>query len=609
MNAPIEAAAPRGKRKGAGTKPAPAAPDEDPPDGGAPAPPGERPRDPGPSPVRPIGHRMMRFYFFNRSGELVELAAQALGQKSVLRALFGGADAEAYLRNRWPHFDKDGNWTQGFNTSACSGWLTDSCIDLGIFDPDRLPLRGHGVWRAQGAIAIHVGGKVIFLAEDGQPLETRPAGFATRGALWPAQDDVPPPAPACDAATAQQVERMFARWNWWNLGEERIFTGLWAAGLLGAAIGWRSHGILVGPAGTGKSTLLELYCDLSPLALFLNGYTEAGVRQLLSGRAAPLVLDEADEDAESMGRLQRVISLLRLASGGAGGKVVKGSGEGRPTLHTFTSPTVLGSIFAPPLMSQDASRITKMELIPIPAGAPPLPIEAMKSWSQKQAPGLWGRAITGLQRFRNNLATVRAVLLAPPYKCAPRLADQLGTILAARAMILEDDPLDARAAEDDILAVRWLLRSPAQAAEEGASTLCLQHLMTSQPDVWENGQKPTIESLVSRAVGAADEDARRKLVNIGLKLARFPFSGNGPECLLVARSHAALAKIFTATPWAGGRWCDALKYLPGASSPADPVSFCKGFKPRAVVIPLDCLPGDDDGAPKPAPVDVDDIPL
>jgi len=44
------------------------------------------------------------------------------------------------------------------------------------------------------------------------------------------------------------------------------------------------------------------------------------------------------------------------------------------------------------------------------------------------------------------------------------------------------------------------------------------------------------------------------LVNIGLQLARYPFSGNGPECLSVARSLAALAKIFTATPWAGGRW-------------------------------------------------------
>jgi hypothetical protein len=75
-----------------------------------------------------------------------------------------------------------------------------------------------------------------------------------------------------------------------------------------------------------------------PFALLIA----AVVRQLLSGRVAPLILDETDEDAESMGRLQRVISLLRLASGGAGGKVVKGSGEGRPTLHTFTSPTILG---------------------------------------------------------------------------------------------------------------------------------------------------------------------------------------------------------------------------------------------------------------------------
>jgi len=70
-----------------------------------------------------------------------------------------------------------------------------------------------------------------------------------------------------------------------------------------------------------------------------------------------------------------------------------------------------------------------MELLPIPAGTPSVPIETMKAWAQKHDPGLWERAIAGLPRFRNNPATVRA-------------------------MILEDEPLDARAAEDDILVIR-----------------------------------------------------------------------------------------------------------------------------------------------------------
>jgi len=265
--------------------------------------------------------------------------------------------------------------------------------------------------------------------------------------------------------------------------------------------------------------------------------------------------------------------------------------------YTFMSPAILGSVLAPPLMPQDATRITKMELVRIPDGVPVLPIEAMMAWAKQNAAGLWGRAIEGIPRFRANLATVRAALLGRG--CSPRLADQLGTILAARAMMLEDEPLDATAAEEDSLAVSWLLQTRLQAIEEGGSMRCLQHLLSSTADVQESGQRPTFERLIARARGGSDVGARDKLIDHGLKLARFPLRSDAPESLLIARTHPALSKVFTGTLWAGGRWCDDLKHLPGACAPTDPVSFRRGVKPRCVVVPLDCLPGEDDAEPAP----------
>jgi energy-coupling factor transporter ATP-binding protein EcfA2 len=235
------------------------------------------------------------------------------------------------------------------------------------------------------------------------------------GALWPALADLTPPAPPLSAELAQQVERMFTHWHWWNDGEHKVFTGLWAAGLLGAAISWRPHGLLVGPPGSGKSTLLDLYACLSPLAMSVNDYSAAGVRQMLTGRAAPLILDEADEDPETMGRLQQV---LRRASGGEGARVVRGTGEGKAMRSDFMSPAILGSVLAPPLMPQDATRITKMELIRIPDDAAALPIDAMMTWARNNAAALWGRAIEGIPRFRLNLAMIRAALIR--LGCSPR---------------------------------------------------------------------------------------------------------------------------------------------------------------------------------------------
>jgi hypothetical protein len=102
----------------------------------------------------------------------------------------------------------------------------------------------------------------------------------------------------------------------------------------------------------------------------------------------------------------------------------------------FMSPAMLGSVLAPPLMPQDATRITKMELIRIPGSAATLPIDAMMTWARNNAAALWGRAIEGIPRFRLNLAMMKTALIG--LGCSPRLADQLGTILAARAtMMLE----------------------------------------------------------------------------------------------------------------------------------------------------------------------------
>jgi hypothetical protein len=414
------------------------------------------PRDPGPSPVHPLGSYNGRFYFFDHCGQLRKLSASSLRHHSVLISLFLG-NAE-WLRNRFPRFDGKFNWRKGFNTRECNSWLVDQCSRRGLFDPERLPARrGHGVWPASDTIAAHAGDRVIFMSRDSVAPEEYAAGLIVRGALWLQQPARTPPAPASAAATAQQVERMFGMWHWRNLGEERIFTGLWAAGLLGAAIRWRAHGLLVGPAGSGKSTLLELHCALSPLATLATDYTAPGVRQLLTGHAAPLVLDVADEDPEAMDRLQAVLSMLRGAPSGDGARVILGSGDGKPMACAFMSPAILCGEVAPSLMPRDGAHITKMELMRIPDGAPVLPIEAMMAWAKQQAAGLWGRALDGIPRFRVNLATVRAALLGRG--CSPRLADQLATILAARAMMLDDEPLNATGAEEDARAVSWLLQA------------------------------------------------------------------------------------------------------------------------------------------------------
>lgn len=552
---------------------------DDPPEGGDVA------DGPGPCPITALGHRDGAYWFFDVAGQLRMLTAQQLGQSPQLVSLFGRSIG--WAKQAYPQFDRDGNRTEWFSVRNCGAALVQMCHDSGLFN-SREPVRGLGVWRADGQIVAHLGDRVLATATG----DMQPAGFRAHGSLWPAHPRIEPPGPPASVAMAEQVETLFRRWNWSrrsSLSDEvRIFTGLWAAGLLGAAIAWRPHALVVGPPGSGKSSLLELYAALSPLAEMSNDYTEAGLRQMITGRAAPLILDEADEDPDSMGRLQKVIGLLRRASGGSGAQVTRGSGDGKAQRFEVMSPAVLGAVLPPPLGPADATRITRMDLLPRPrAGARELPGDAGIAWARAHAASLWGRALAGLPRFAANLLLLRAELL--DRGCAPRLADQLGTILAARGMMLQDDPMDSTDAQEAIVLASWLAETIDQQEVDGGPRACLQRLLASPAEMIEGGQHPTLDRLIDRARGPDEAGVRNLLIDHGLKLAPWPHRGGGPPCLLVANAHPRLERIFANTLWANGRWNEDLRRLPGAEVPPDPVSFRKGVKPRCVVIPAALL--------------------
>lgn len=560
-------------------------------------------------PVVPIGHDAALFYFFTPAGQVKALRAHSLGQSAELVALFGGAgEGVEWLRESFPQFDREGQATNWFSAREAGAWLVAQCFAAGILREDE-PRRGPGVWRGEAGPIVHVGDAVRFYAgeagADGLPYSERRAGFRAAGALWPAHAPLAPPDRIATAGEAARLETYFERWHWRTAEGAAIFYGLWSAGLLGAAIRWRAHGLVVGPPGSGKSTLLELYEAASPLAAVVNDYTEAGLRQAMSQRAAPLILDEAEGD--DRGRLSAVIRLLRKASGGGGARVLRGSADGTPQRFDVSSPAVLGGVLPPTLEPQDETRITRLDLAPRAEGGPSLPSLEDVARVRGFAPKLWSRALAGLPRFAANLAGFRAEILGRG--CPPRLADQIGTILAARAMMLADAPLAPADIEEDCdrFARAGFVRSEGELAAEQGPALCLAHLLQSPADMTEHGERPSIAQLLARARGPLEEeDARhagRVLVAHGVKVARYPMSGgaDAPWCLWVAFSHPRLRRLFGESRWSEGRWHEDLRNLPGAVVPRDPVHI--GAKVRAVAVPLELvLEGLEAGArPAPAP--------
>jgi hypothetical protein len=558
-------------------------------------PPGEA--DPQGCPVVALGHRNGMFVFFNAAGELREMGAQALGQSPQLVALFGA-------RIRWaisafPQRDKDGEPTGWFSARAVNRHLVEACYSAGLFRSEE-PKRGVGIWRAGDQVVVHAGASVLF---PGESWREQRAGFRAHGALWPAAPSVMQ-APAsedepswaervsspCDPERAAWVEELIGRWNWEQPSAPAVFFGLLCAGLLGAALRWRPHGLVVGPEGSGKSTLMELYAAASPLALVWNDYTEPGLRQALSGRGAPVVLDEAEDDKEGQDKMRRTIMLLRRASGGRGAVKVQGGEGGRAQVFEVNAAAVLGAILPPDLEPQDASRITRLDLGRRVPGGKGLPSDAEIQALRELAPSLLGRALAGMERFTRNLDLLRKELME--CGCAPRLADQVGTILAARQMMLSDDPLEGDTAAHDLVEeFRWLAVTEAEMEPDRGPAAALAHLLQSPADLQRHGERPSIGTLVMKgAMDDADgEEARRILSDHGLELASYPKRSRAERCLYVANKHPRLSRIFEGTRWGGGKWREDLGRLPGAIKPPD-TQWVGASKTRCVIVPAPLIP-------------------
>jgi hypothetical protein len=234
-------------------------------------------------PVVFLGQYGGDFRFFDHMGQLRVLAAHHITQPAQISVLFGKEGAQ-WLALAFPALSQRNVPTGRFDAADVGDWIIDQSSRAGLFDP-RLPVRGVGVWRADDVAVLHLGDRLVW---DG---EERPPGLRAAGALWPAHPAAVKLAPPAPPEDANHLETLFARWNWRQPMAAAVLFGLYAAGMMGAAIPWRPHGFVVGEAGSGKSTLFDMLAEANPLATLVNDYTEAGLRQTLATHASAALLE------------------------------------------------------------------------------------------------------------------------------------------------------------------------------------------------------------------------------------------------------------------------------------------------------------------------------
>lgn len=457
----------------------------------------------------------------------------------------------------------------------------------GVYDPGRI--RGRGAWEDGGKPVLHQGSSLIvsgnrvgltehksrYIYEAAAPLDQGASG------------DVLP------ASKAVHLVELCDLLSWERPISSKLLVGWCVVAPICGALNWRPHVWVTGPAGSGKSWVVDniLRPVIGPAALMVqSNTTEAGLRQELKHDARPVVFDEAEgEDRQAQKRIQNVLELMRQASTDSGAAILKGTVSGKAMSFRIRSAFAFSSIGVNLQQQADASRVTVLSLVRNQRPTASEEFEFIKStWAKVLTPdfcaGLRARAVSLLPIIRKN-ATVfgRA---AAEHLGSQRTGDQVGALLAGVFALYKSREASLDEAREWVAGQDW--GAVVDTEDSADESRCLARILESPARV--QGDKAAHDMTVGELVEIALADyypgdvspahAEKAAARLGIKI--------DAEGVVISNKHTAIARMLDGTPW-GLNWPRILARLQGATVTGKAVRFGAGSVARGVVIPVEYI--------------------
>jgi hypothetical protein len=542
--------------------------------------------DPGPTcPLKVLGEYDGHFHFFNPRGAYRVLSARQLGSKADLLGLLLGMTV--WLWTCFPRFATrkiEGELRMvpiGYSVPAAAAWLMEQCARLPMFGP-HIVFRRPGVWPGDdGEPVVHCGDGLLIKGV------WRPAGMRTGDIIWPSDYPVARPSEPCDGHVGRDIQaRIQEYWQFRHGGGAIMVLGAVASAMLGACPRWRPCLFIGGDSGGGKSYLLETLRAMCLMHFFTTDTTKAGLEANLAGRAMPSFVDEASDHADQRAA-QTLLNLITASTGGEGGKVVRGTADGKGRSTLVIGAIVMASTAPPDLQPQHLARVALVELLAPQHGEDHrAEMEALIEHCRAQSSAIWGRMVSGYARYMQALAAFREALAR--IGCPPRQMDQHGAILAGHWTLCHEGVPDERQALDYVAAIRDFTLDAGEVADQSAGRLVAEHLASYRlrrdrsteeaPTAelaalaWETRRDP--ESGEAMVASEMATSAQKDLGRHGMRAIRAdetndrfgrppPQRGGPGDGLWIDYRSAPVTKIFEGTPWAGQRFRYPLRGLPG----------------------------------------------
>lgn len=543
-------------------------------------------------PVIPLGFVGRDIVFALPEGEIRQEPAGRIAQ--MLRTDIYASIEGAMFLSSWRDAESK------IDLQSAGRWLVRKCRARGIWDGSRAQ-RGYGVWATDKGPVVHVGdaiGAWPFGEDDWRPVSEVLRQDAT-GPIWLLRPPTPRPGAPAKTAEVEAFRKILDKWKFAPVEGSQGMTGAdvlmghLGVVLLGAWSRFRPHVNVSGGRGTGKTTLSMLMQAAASANAgdLLDTFTEAGLRQTLSGEARGLFLDEAEPSTDGTpGPVERAMEWLRRMSTGDGSSGRQGSIRGGPAATSALGCAYLASIYPLAINDAMASRMVEVRLRPLgdaKGGDDDALREAIEA-AGKMSPRLLARAMRDAKRFRADVSVLKEAL--GELRHDPRTADLVASLAAGRRLLLHDQALTMDEACEEARAWAWLSTSRERASSaQNPGQACLAKLLSLNSGQHVRDRFFSIGELVQEEIEGRGTH-EKALKAWGLKVENGHGSADrvGPW-LIISNNHPALQKALTGS---NANWRGVLEHLADLGDAYTPqpmsgaVRFGIGHQSRALAVPL-----------------------
>ena len=384
--------------------------------------------------------------------------------------------------------------------------------------------------------------------------------------------------------------------------------GWLAIGPICGVLPWRPHLYLSGERGVGKSWIINNIIKRIFRSYGANvkaDSTESGLRNLLNGRAFPLIFDEAEgETLEDRQRMAKIIRLARHSATPGDSIVAQGiSGGGGQRQYAIASTFLMCSITPQLSTAADSTRFGRAHLV---GGlshydfAEQIRGPAKALLTDEFSGRFMARMITRAKDMKKVSERMQEGLST--YNIEQRLVDVYSTYLAGAWLLLRDDVPESGAA-----AMQWakktfdmvdgLMSQISEISEDKDHSRLFQALLSHDVRVESmsiGNRGYTIGELIETIEGRYEHDdalptgeAVRALRKIGIRLGRgteLVDDKGGADSLFIHRKSTQIEDILKNTPYAKS-YVDVMTQAKGVRKDDKMVRF-GGASSRIVIVPL-----------------------